>query len=151
MVSKQKGVKKKTIVRHTPDTARVKAASEKKEPLFPKTPLSARPKEDNPGFGVLKAVGAVIAVLIVGSAILFNRAGGREALRGDKVAGEECDETVECKKGSVCFSYKGDRHRCMETCSSKHPCESGNTCISAASSKRKGIRVTEVCVKDAAQ
>jgi hypothetical protein len=150
MAAKQKGVKKKKVVRHTAETAILRAEAEKKEPLISKTPMSARPKEGNPGFGVLKAVAAIIAVLVVGSAILFNRAGGRESIRGDKPVGEVCEKTVECEKGSICFAYKGDRHRCMKACSKRNPCESGSTCVSAASSKRKGIRVTEVCVPDAA-
>jgi hypothetical protein len=149
MAVKHKGVKKKVVVRHEPGTVRPKAEAEKKEPLIQKAPLTNRTQEKNPGFGVLKGVAAVIILLIIGSAILFNRVGGKEALRGDKPVGETCEETMECQKGTICFSYQGDAHRCMKTCSKKHPCESGQTCMSGASSKRKGIRVTEVCVPDA--
>ena len=148
MAVQKKGIKtKKKIVRHTAETAAEKAAEpEKKEPLIPKTPISGRTKEANEGFGVLKGVAAVIAVLIIGSAILFNRAGGREASRGDKALGEACEHTEECAKGTICFEYGNDGHRCMKRCSKSNPCETGYTCMSGAASKRKGIRVLEICV-----
>ena len=151
MVVKQKGGKRKPVVRHPADTAPQHAEPEKKPSLPPRSVVSTRSKEANAGFGVLKGVAAVIILLVIGSAILFNRAGGREAMRGDKAEWEECEDTVECKHGSICFAYNGDNHRCMKTCSNKHPCASGETCISAAASKRKGIRVRQVCVPDEAE
>ena len=148
-VQKKRVSAKKKVVRHTAETAAEKAAeSKKKEPLIPPSPISSRPKESNEGFGVLKGVAAVIAILIIGSAILFNRAGGREAARGDKELGESCASTQECAKGSICFEYDADGHRCVERCSKSNPCDTGYTCVSAASSKRKGIRVTEICIQN---
>ncbi len=147
-MEKQKGVKKKKVIRHEAAAEGAKPEPPKK-PLVEKTPMSTRPKENNAGFGVLKGVAGVIILLIVGSAILFNRAGGREAMRGDKKPGDECTETVECEKGSICFAYQNDRHRCMTTCSPNRPCDQGYSCRTAATSKRKGVRLSEVCVPNA--
>ena len=112
-------------------------------------PMKKRIKEKNDGFGVLKGVALAILMLIVVSTILFNRAGGRDAMRGDKGTGELCEKTVECAKGSICYSYKDNRSQCLRTCSKKRPCDSEHTCITAASQKRKrGIRLADICVKN---
>jgi hypothetical protein len=148
MVEKQKGVKKKKVIRHEAAAEGEKPEPEKKS-LPVKPPMSSRPKESNAGFGVLKGVAGVIILLIVGSAILFNRAGGQDAMRGDKKPGDNCAETTECQKGSICFAYQNDRHRCMQTCSPKHPCDTGYSCRTASTSKRKGVRLAEVCVSNA--
>ena len=144
---------KRKLIRHeapepgsdggSPKTA--EKAPDKERPRMPD-----RLKEKDSGFGVLKGVGLVIIALILVSTVLFNRAGGRDALRGDKLPGEPCEKTAECQKGSMCYAYQGDRHRCMTRCSKQNPCEPGYTCVTAASQKRrKGLRVADVCVEDA--
>ena len=103
----------------------------------------------NDGFGVLKIVAGVIVALIVGSMVLFNVAGGRESSRGNKIPGEKCDNTMECTSGSICYAYKDYGMRCMKMCSKGKSCEPGFTCISATQQKRrKGVRVTDICVEN---
>ncbi len=120
-----------------------------KKPEKEKPRMPERLKEKDSGLGVLKGVGILIIALILVSTVLFNRAGGRDALRGDKLPGESCEKTEECQKGAVCYSYQGAKHRCMTSCSKKKPCDPGYTCVTQASQKRrKGIRVTDVCVED---
>ncbi|MCP4676847.1 MAG: hypothetical protein GY854_15300 [Deltaproteobacteria bacterium] len=125
-----------------------RAPASRPEPEKPRIP--ERISEKDAGFGVIKVVIGVIIVLILGSMVLFNQVGGRESTRGDKLAGELCEETMECATGSVCYSYKGKKKRCMTRCKDEQPCDPGFTCVSATQQKRrKGIRVTDICVEDA--
>ena len=150
---KKSSTGKKRVVRHEAPvkSAESSGSSTKARPLEKEKPrLPERLKEKDSGLGVLKAVGFVIIALVLVSTVLFNRSGGRDSLRGDKLPGESCEETVECQKGSVCYFYKDSKRHCMETCSKNRPCGPGYTCVTAASQKRrKGIRVTDVCVEDA--
>jgi len=148
MVEKKKRFQKKRVVRQGSNEENTEQPVPKQS-FIEKTPMSRRPKENNEGFGILKFVGFAILVLVVGSAILFNRSGGREALRGDKTAGELCSETTECQKGYICFSHQENRRQCMKTCHANSGCEAGYTCTTSAASKRKGMRVVEICVPDA--
>ena len=97
----------------------------------------------------MKTVGIIISLLIVGSVVLYNRAGGNRSLRGDKMPGELCVETQECRAGTICYSYKGDKRRCMTSCYGTKQCPPGYTCVaSTTQKKRKGFRVTDVCVEN---
>ena len=148
MTTKKKGQKRIAKRFAAPEEALPpKPAAEKKRPIAERAPMQSRIKESNDGFGVLKGVAVVILALIIGSAILFNRAGGREAMRGDKSPGELCENTVECAHGSICYAYGNDKPRCRTTCSKKHPCNPEETCVTAASQKRrKGIRLADICI-----
>jgi hypothetical protein len=141
---------KKKIIRHdAPEKSGKSAGPRGKPPEREKPRLPERIKEKDSGLGVLKWVAGLIITLVVVSAVLFNRAGGRDAMRGDKMVGESCKETVECEKGTICYAYKEARRRCMKTCAKERPCDPGFTCVSSATQKRrKGIRVTDVCVED---
>ena len=147
---KKRPMGKKKVVRHEiaekggkSSDARTKSP-EKEKPRMPE-----RMKEKDSGLGVLKWVAGIILTLVVISAVLFNRAGGRDAMRGDKIVGESCEETVECEKGTICYTYKDERRQCMQRCAKDKPCDPGYTCVSSATQKRrKGIRVTDVCVED---
>lgn len=152
MAAKKKGNRQRNIVRHTGQQDDV-ARKDKSKPFAAAEPEKAkvpeRIREKDSGFGVLKVVGAVIAILIVGSMVLYNRAGGRETLRGDKMHGEQCQETQECKSGMLCYSYKGVKKRCMTTCGKDKMCDPGYKCVTAAKQKgRKGFRLTDICVED---
>lgn len=143
---------KRKVIRHEASIPGAEAGGPKsteKQPDKERPRMPERMKEKDSGFGVLKGVGLVIIALILVSTVLFNRAGGRDALRGDKLPGESCERTSECQKGTVCYAYQGEKHRCMTSCSKKQPCDPGYTCVTAASQKRrKGIRVADVCVED---
>jgi hypothetical protein len=148
---KKKQVSKKKVVRHgAPDKSsktggRGGKSSEREKPRLPQ-----RVKEQDSGLGVLKWVAFIILGLVIASALLFKEAGGPEAERGDKMEGESCEKTKECAKGSICYVYKGEKRQCMKTCRKDKPCGPGYTCVSSASQqRRKGIRVTDVCVEDA--
>jgi hypothetical protein len=148
MATRKKGAKR-NVKRFEPEKETEKPQSKPKPSIGETAPMKPRMKESNEGFGVLKGVGVLILALIVGSAILFNRAGGREAMRGDKSPGEHCEKTVECARGSICYAYKNDRPRCLTTCSKKRPCDPQHACVTAASQKRKkGIRLADICVKN---
>jgi hypothetical protein len=156
MVKKKKTASgKRTVVRVDPNAAQKsppKPAVEVKgrEPESDILEIRRSAREKNEGFGVIKTVVGVIIVLIIGSMILFNRSGAGNKARGDKLPGESCTETVECSAGSVCYSYKGTNKRCLTLCDKGKKCAPGTKCVSATEQKRrKGFRVTDVCVKDA--
>ena len=144
--------KKKKIIRRDTDHSQIKtdpkAKTQNAEPEKPRIPERIREKDS--GFGVIKVVVGAIVILVLGSTVLFNKVGGgRESHRGDKSPGEPCNETVECIKGSLCYIYQEQGKQCMQTCSDG-ACPSGYTCVGAASQKqRKGIRITDVCVRNA--
>lgn len=151
MGKKKKGPSKKSMAKRViPADTRMRGVAlnaASAEPEKPKVP--ERIKEKNAGFGVLKIVAGVILALIVGSMVLFNLAGGRESARGDRIVGERCDSTVECSTGSVCYAYKGGKKRCMARCGENRTCEPGFSCISSTQQKRrKGVRITDICVED---
>jgi hypothetical protein len=154
MAAKKKGNRQRNIIRHTrhqDDVVKKDKSKSAEESVPEKVKMPERVREKDSGFGVLKVVGAVIAVLIVGSMVLYNRAGGRETMRGDKMHGEQCQETQECKSGTICYSYKGARKRCMTTCRKDKKCDPGYNCVTAAKQKgRKGYRLTDICVEDGA-
>ena len=147
---KKHPVSKKKVVRHEAPEKGGKSSGPRPKPQEREKPrLPERIKEKNSGLGVLKWVAGIILTLVIISAILFNRAGGRDAMRGDKMLGESCEKTVECEKGAVCYTYKEERRQCMKRCTKDKPCDPGYTCVSSATQKRrKGIRVTDVCVED---
>jgi len=151
MGKKKKGPSKKATAKRVsapaPKKKAAKVLSAALEPEKPKMP--ERIKEKNAGVGVLKTVGGVILALIVGSMVLFNVSGGRKSARGDKILGEQCDKTAECASGTICYSYKGSKKRCMKRCSESKPCGPGFSCISATQQKRrKGVRIDDICVED---
>lgn len=150
MSKKTKTGGKKRIIRHEAGEAgggggeAKPAAPESDEPR-----IAPRIKEKDGGFAVLKGVAIGIMALIVVSMVLFNRAGGQDTVRGDKLPGEQCENTVDCKKGTICYSYQGERRRCMTVCEKDRRCDPGYKCVSAADQRRrKGIRVTDICVPD---
>jgi hypothetical protein len=117
------------------------------EPEEAKPRITERIREKDAGFGVIKAVVGVIVVLILGAGVLSRLVGSDESTRGDKIAGELCDSTQECQSGSICFSYGGDKKRCLITCPKGKDCEPGYTCVSSAErAGRKSTRVRAVCV-----
>jgi hypothetical protein len=147
MATRKKG-QKRNVKRFAAATDEKPKPAIKTKPVVEKAPMQARVKENNAGFGVLKGVAIVILALIIGSAILFNRAGGRDAMRGDKEPEELCEKSVECAKGSICYAYGEDRARCRKTCSKKRSCGPDYTCVTAASQKRRrGFRLADICVK----
>jgi hypothetical protein len=142
---------KRVVHRVDPQEKTSKKKETGKHPAEPETPpIRERTKEKDSGFGVLKTVAGVIVVLIVGSMVLFNQSGGKDATRGDKSSGELCEKTVECSKGWRCFSYKEEKKKCMQVCGSKKQCEPEYTCTSAAERRgRKRVGVRSVCVENA--
>ena len=64
------------------------------EPDKPRMP--ERIREENAGFGVIKAGTAILIILILASGVLLKLFGGEEATRGDKIVGELCESTPEC-------------------------------------------------------
>jgi hypothetical protein len=150
MVKKKTGASGKHIVKRVDPNAGPQEAQKPSKPEPEKPRIPQRISEKDPGFGVIKTVAAVVIALIVGSMILFNQVGGRESARGDKLPGEQCEETLECATGSICFSYKGRENRCVKRCGKEKECEPGYTCVSASEKKRrKGIRVADICVENA--
>lgn len=144
--SRKKIVRVDPNAKRSPETKESKTASP--EPTKPNLP--ERIQEKDAGFGVIKIIAGIIVALVIGSAVLFNRAGGRQRVRGDKLQGELCEETVECSSGSLCYSYKGEDERCMKLCSKENPCDPDQSCVTAAQQKRrKGFRLTDICVENA--
>ena len=153
MAAKKKGPSvKKRIVRHEAPETSAAAGSTQAKPTAPereRPKMPTRTKEKGSGLDILKIVGFVIIALVVGSTILFNRSGGQDAMRGDKLQGESCKQTVECQKGSVCYSHNSSDLKCMKTCVKDKKCDPGYTCVSEGSLKRrKGFRIIPVCVED---
>lgn len=121
-------------------------AAPKEEEDKPRIP--ERIQEKDAGFGVIKVVVGAIVVLILAAGVLSRMVGGEESARGDKIAGELCESTQECAPGSICFAYRDDRRRCLETCPKGETCETGYTCVSSAErAGRKSTRVRAVCVE----
>ncbi|MCP4604308.1 MAG: hypothetical protein GY847_27940 [Proteobacteria bacterium] len=152
MGKKKKGTSgKRVVMRIDPQASKkTKKQQQRPNPEPEKTRIPERIQEKDSGFGVIKVAAGVIIALIVASMILFNQAGGQESIRGDKLPGESCQETSECAAGSICYSYKGSKKRCMTRCSPKNECNPGYTCISATQQKRrKGLRLTDICVENA--
>ncbi len=141
--------KKKKIIRQDPpgpDKGQQKSKTQEPAPEKPRLP--ERIKEKDSGFGVIKVVVGVIIALVLGSTVLFNKMGGRESLRGHKGVGERCDATMECETGTICYDYQTKRKHCMRTCYNSE-CPEGYSCVAAATQKRrKGVRITDVCVRD---
>lgn len=141
--------KRKKIVR--PDrTHGVKAGGDSPAKATPpeKPGIPERIREKDSGFGVIKGVVGVIIALILGSTVLYNTAGGRQSERGNKAPGEPCGDTVECRSGTICYMYSDLGRQCMETCYDGQ-CSAGFHCVAAATQKRrKGLRITDVCVRD---
>ncbi len=150
MARKNKGTSGKKVAKRVDSHAKPtpKKAAQPSESAPEKPRMPERIREKDAGFGVIKVVIGGILFLIVGSMVLFNQAGGRENTRGDKTPGERCDETVECASGSICYSYKGGEKRCMTRCSKEKNCDLGFSCVAAAQQKRrKGLRLTDICVE----
>ena len=152
MAKKKKGASGKRTAKRVnpneespPKQSAIKESTETEKPRMPE-----RIREKDAGFGLIKIVVGVLIVLILGSGLLIKLVGGGEADRGNKTQGELCKTTKECARGSVCYSYKGERKRCMVTCPKGKMCDPGFTCVSAAErSGRKSTRVRAVCVEDA--
>ena len=140
---------KKKIIRHeAPQTDSEKPKAPKEPEPKPKSELPKRINEKDSGFGVIKVVVGAIIVLILGSTAVSRIVGRQESQRGHKTVGERCENTKECRSGTICYAYKEKRKHCMETCYNSK-CKEGYTCVGAASQKRrKGIRITDVCVQD---
>ena len=142
---------KRPVKRIDPEADKKKKIEKSKpRPVQESKQMPERIKEKDAGFGVIRIVAGVVVALIVGSMFLFNQAGGDQNARGDKIPGERCSETVECESGTVCYSYKDQEKRCMQLCDKKKECEPGYTCVSATEQKRRrGFRITDICVEDA--
>jgi len=130
--------------------------------------IAPRIQEQDSGLGVLKAIGIGIIVLIVGAGVLSRVMGGRggsgsdrssgetggaareeEVAGGDKLPGERCNASRECRGRSVCYSYRGEARRCYATCSAEDSCDPGYRCFSAAEQTgRRKTRVISICVVD---
>ncbi len=152
MAKKKKGTSgKRTAKRVDPQEQLQKKQPSGKLPVEPEKPrMPERIREKDAGFGVIKIVVGVLVVLILGSGVLLKLVGGSDTDRGNKLQGELCQSTKECSRGSICYSLKDEKKRCLATCPKGKVCEPGYTCTSAAeSSGRRSTRVRAVCVKNA--
>ncbi len=133
-----------------------KPRTEKKEraaavPVEEKSGMPQRIQETDAGFGAIKIVVGVFVALMIGALILTRLSGHDEDSRGDKVAGEQCALTKECKKGYRCAQYGDDPRICMKGCfGDDSACDPGYTCTSTShGASRKKIKIQPVCVEDA--
>jgi hypothetical protein len=154
MATRKKGESGKRVARRvspeapTPKEAK-KTADPDPEPE--KSRIPERIQEKDSGFGVIKIVVGVVVVLIIGVSVLSQYSGGAEGNRGDRLQGESCDSTQECRQGSICFPYKDGPRRCYATCNqADSTCEPGLTCVSTSTSMgRKKTHIRSICVDDA--
>jgi len=114
--------------------------------------ITERIQEKDAGFGLLKGILGALVVLILLAGALSRIIGEEQDERGDKLPGELCELTEECRTGSICESHQDDERRCFARCDpDANDCDPGYTCTSLAARKtRKGVRVKTVCIKDAA-
>ncbi|HUT76275.1 MAG TPA: hypothetical protein VM285_01220 [Polyangia bacterium] len=151
MATKKKGDSgKRTAKRVEAEAQGGRSATPKETRDEPEAPrIAARIQEKDSGLGVLKALGIGVIVLILGAGVLSRMVGGETESRGDKLPGEKCDSTQECARGSICYTYKGEAHRCFTVCSADEPCDPGYRCVSAAEQTgRRKTKVRSVCVGD---
>ncbi len=120
-------------------------------PVEAKPGMPQRIQEKDAGFGTIKIAVGVFVVLMIGALILTRLSGQDEDIRGDKVHGEQCALTKECKKGYRCVQYGDDLRKCMKSCfDGDSLCDPGYTCTSTSQGTgRKNIKVQPVCVEDA--
>lgn len=120
-------------------------------PVEEKSGMPQRIQEKDAGFGTIKIVVGVFVALMIGALILTRLSGHDEDSRGDKVQGEQCALTKECKKGYRCVQHGDDLRKCMKSCfDDESICDPGYTCTSTSQgASRKKIKVQPVCVEDA--
>jgi hypothetical protein len=148
---KYKGASGKRVVRRVgPDEEPRAKQQETPSEAEDKPRVPERIHEADSGFGAIKIVVGVIVVLILAAGVFSRLFGNDNETRGDKLPGEACESTQDCKSGSVCFAYGTDRRRCLATCAGDDACDPGHTCVSTAErAGRKSTRVRRICVEDA--
>ena len=119
----------------------------------PKARVTERIQEKDAGFGLLKGILGTLVVLILAAGALSRIIGEDRDERGDKLPGEQCELTEECRSGSICLAHQDEERRCLMRCDPEaNDCDPGYTCTSVTARKtRKGVRVRTVCIKDAGQ
>jgi hypothetical protein len=147
---KQRNERKRTVKRHyqTTNVDAKKQPPKKNSPESDKPRIAERFQEKDAGFGVIKMVVGILIVLILGSVIALKLSGGQDPIRGSKTQGDPCQMTKECASGSICFSYKDLRNRCLATCSETDACDPKYTCTSVVQNPgQENMRRRKVCIE----
>ena len=103
-------------------------------------------QERKEGFGILKTVVFVVALLIIGATILSRYTGANKVNRGDGVQDDPCTGTQECAEGHVCYQYATNPFGCKMRCKEDDECGSGYTCKSVVRFGKKKVKPLKVCV-----
>ena len=122
-------------------------AKQQKETFVKRPSLNTPQKEERKeGFGVLKKILFVVALLIIGATILARYSGANKLDRGDGIQDESCTGTEECAEGHICYQYASNPFSCKKRCKSDDECGSGHTCKSAVRFGKKRVKPIKVCV-----
>jgi hypothetical protein len=137
--------------RHVAEKKQAQAEQKASQEPESKPRITERIQEKDAGFGVLKWILGTLIVLILVAGALSRIIGEEQDSRGDKLPGEQCDLTEECRAGSICAAHQSEERRCLTRCQpDANECDPGYTCTSITTRKtRKGVRVKTVCIKDA--